>query len=759
MVHIDEPDAPAARPCGRVLGTEDATPLEFWVAVAEGSVPPARRRRGPGAGPAGAASSCASTAWSRRCGPGTRGRASTATSSSSRRASSRPRSASPRRSSPPASSPRCSCRRSRAPRCGGPIGAERDRGAVLRRDGAAAAGRPVARRRAALPEPRLPRRHPRRPRQHQRDLGRRHQDQLRDVPALLPLPVGRAGAGGRQHQGPGLQRQGRGPALPRPRPTSGWTTAGGPLRAASACPSARSRAWPSSPRPGAARRRRCPTSPAATPASRRSSGRWSSSAGTSCCRSCSPTPRTTASSTRWSSTTSPPGCREAAPAGDGAVQHRGRGRAHVPRAGRPGRRPGSMDEDGRPDPRWAGPAIGAGTVNAFIRRLYGAVPHVQHLIRADVPDPERHRVALERQVTVVDLHNLNDRAKRFVVGVVLRKAFDGQGAGRAGPAAAVRGARRAQQVRPARRLQPDQGDPARRGRAGPVARHHPHRRAADGERGRAPHRGQLGHPGRRPPRRRRGRPGRVRLPARACSGTGPRSSSRARCWWPSPSCRSRWSSSSRSRPGPPGPARPARPPATADGTTAGDPADPFEGLPVKFLHTGDWHVGKAHAGAQPGRRAPGRAGRDRGDGRRPSRSTPCWSPATCSTPRRPSAESEQIVYRALLGLARTGAHVVVVAGNHDNDRRLQAVAPLLELGRVTVAASFRRPDDGGVVEVPSRDGARAGAGGAAAVPLAAVGRPGGRADGDRRRPAGPGLRRAHAPPRPGADRRLPAPTR
>ena len=54
-----------------------------------------------------------------------------------------------------------------------------------------------------------------------------------------------------------------------------------------------------------------------------------------------------------------------------------------------------MDEEGRPDPRWAGPAIGAGTVNAFIRRLYGAVPHVQHLIRADVPDSERHRVVLE----------------------------------------------------------------------------------------------------------------------------------------------------------------------------------------------------------------------------------------------------------------------------------------------------------------------------------------------------------------------------
>ncbi len=80
------------------------------------------------------------------------------------------------------------------------------------------------------------------------------------------------------------------------------------------------------------------------------------------------------------------------------------------------------DEDTRPD--WAGRAVGAGTVNAFIRRLVSAVRHVDHLIRGDVANPERHRVRLQRQVTVVDLHNLNDRAKRFVVGVVLRKAFD-----------------------------------------------------------------------------------------------------------------------------------------------------------------------------------------------------------------------------------------------------------------------------------------------------------------------------------------------
>jgi exonuclease SbcD len=63
----------------------------------------------------------------------------------------------------------------------------------------------------------------------------------------------------------------------------------------------------------------------------------------------------------------------------------------------------------------------------------------------------------------------------------------------------------------------------------------------------------------------------------------------------------------------------------------------------------------------------------------------------------PTAESEQIVYRALLSLAAV-APVVVVAGNHDNPRRLQAVAPLLELGRVRVASFVTAPERGGVID-------------------------------------------------------------
>lgn len=80
-----------------------------------------------------------------------------------------------------------------------------------------------------------------------------------------------------------------------------------------------------------------------------------------------------------------------------------------------------VEYDGSP---WAGRAISAGTIGAFVRRLHGCVRHVERLIRGDVVQADQHRVALKEQITVVDLHNLNDRAKRFVVGVVVRRVFD-----------------------------------------------------------------------------------------------------------------------------------------------------------------------------------------------------------------------------------------------------------------------------------------------------------------------------------------------
>jgi hypothetical protein len=84
----------------------------------------------------------------------------------------------------------------------------------------------------------------------------------------------------------------------------------------------------------------------------------------------------------------------------------------------------SRVQDDAHAPVWAGRAIGQGTVNAFVRRLIAAVPHVARLVRGDVPHPGRHAIGRQAQLTVIDLHNLNDRAKRFVVGVVLRRAFE-----------------------------------------------------------------------------------------------------------------------------------------------------------------------------------------------------------------------------------------------------------------------------------------------------------------------------------------------
>ena len=70
---------------------------------------------------------------------------------------------------------------------------------------------------------------------------------------------------------------------------------------------------------------------------------------------------------------------------------------------------------------WAGPAVGTGTVNAFVRRLRSSLKPIRPLVRADLPRTAQHGVSTEgQQVTVVDLHALPDRGQRFVVGVVLR---------------------------------------------------------------------------------------------------------------------------------------------------------------------------------------------------------------------------------------------------------------------------------------------------------------------------------------------------
>ncbi len=120
-------------------------------------------------------------------------------------------------------------------------------------------------------------------------------------------------------------------------------------------------------------------------------------------------------------------------------------------------------------------------------------------------------------------------------------------------------------------------------------------------------------------------------------------------------------------------------------------------MAITILHTSDWHVGRRIGG------------RDRSDEhRRVLRELAEIGAAygvdltlvagdlfdTAS----PTPAAEEIVWRALLDLAEL-APVVVVSGNHDNAARFQAVAPLLQMGRVTLVSQPRRPDEGGVLHL------------------------------------------------------------
>ncbi len=75
---------------------------------------------------------------------------------------------------------------------------------------------------------------------------------------------------------------------------------------------------------------------------------------------------------------------------------------------------------------WTGSAVGLGTANAFLRRLSNSRRDLGRLIRGDLPERRSHSISTDSgaQVTVVDLHNLPERAQRFVVGVTLRNEFE-----------------------------------------------------------------------------------------------------------------------------------------------------------------------------------------------------------------------------------------------------------------------------------------------------------------------------------------------
>lgn len=124
---------------------------------------------------------------------------------------------------------------------------------------------------------------------------------------------------------------------------------------------------------------------------------------------------------------------------------------------------------------------------------------------------------------------------------------------------------------------------------------------------------------------------------------------------------------------------------------------------MRLLHTGDWHVGKQIRGRS--RMDEFEAALDQIVGIAVDEGVDAVLVAGDLYEHRvPPPEADALVFDAFLRLRGAGIRVVAIAGNHDSAPRLEALARLLEPLGVTVVPRVRRPAEGGIVEVPSRDG-------------------------------------------------------
>jgi exonuclease SbcD len=119
---------------------------------------------------------------------------------------------------------------------------------------------------------------------------------------------------------------------------------------------------------------------------------------------------------------------------------------------------------------------------------------------------------------------------------------------------------------------------------------------------------------------------------------------------------------------------------------------------VRILHTADWHVGKTLGGRSRAAEHQAVLAEIAAIARR-ERVELTLVAGDLFDSVSPGPEAERIVYGALLELGRQ-APVVVVPGNHDNEHRLAAIAPVLALAGIIVRSSVSAE----LVEVESHSG-------------------------------------------------------
>ncbi|MGH2694561.1 MAG: metallophosphoesterase family protein, partial [Actinomycetota bacterium] len=127
---------------------------------------------------------------------------------------------------------------------------------------------------------------------------------------------------------------------------------------------------------------------------------------------------------------------------------------------------------------------------------------------------------------------------------------------------------------------------------------------------------------------------------------------------------------------------------------------------MRLLHTGDWHVGKTIRGRSRADEFEA-AVAEVVDVAVTEKVDAVLLSGDLYDQRAVTSEADGVVFDALLELHAAQIPVVAIPGNHDSAARFEVLTRLLQRIGVTVVARVRRPEDGGAVEVPARDGSHA----------------------------------------------------
>ncbi len=124
---------------------------------------------------------------------------------------------------------------------------------------------------------------------------------------------------------------------------------------------------------------------------------------------------------------------------------------------------------------------------------------------------------------------------------------------------------------------------------------------------------------------------------------------------------------------------------------------------MRFLHTADWHIGKPLRGRSRMDEYAKALDQVAAIAKDKEVDAVLIAGDVFDSPA-PPHEAEKLVYDFLAQLVSERIQCVLIAGNHDHPRKLDALAALLESLGIHVRHEVRPPDQGGVVTLRSKDG-------------------------------------------------------